>query len=99
MKLNYVTVTGVTRDDLDDGASWLYAETCREIHRQSPTTGVELLIDDMRGGSNSLQQVLIRALKSWHITLKLFREFLRKSVLRSAMTVPCNSLAPHPNLA
>ncbi|SPT75279.1 Lipoyl synthase [Arcanobacterium haemolyticum] len=57
MRLNYVTVTGVTRDDLDDGASWLYAETCREIHRQSPTTGVELLIDDMRGGEASLAQV------------------------------------------
>ncbi|WP_124039803.1 lipoyl synthase [Neoactinobaculum massilliense] len=57
MGLNYVTVTGVTRDDLPDGASWLYAETCRLIHEQSPNTGVELLIDDMRGGDAALQQV------------------------------------------
>lgn len=57
MKLNYATITGVTRDDLDDGASWLYAETCRLIHELSPNTGVELLIDDMRGGAGSLQQV------------------------------------------
>lgn len=57
MKLNYATITGVTRDDLDDGASWLYAETCRLIHELSPNTGVELLIDDMRGGAQSLQQV------------------------------------------
>lgn len=57
MRLNYVTITGVTRDDLDDGASWLYAETCRKIHEVNPNTGVELLIDDMRGGVPALQQV------------------------------------------
>ncbi|KGF05900.1 lipoyl synthase [Arcanobacterium sp. S3PF19] len=57
MNLNYSTVTGVTRDDLPDGASWLYAETCRRIHELSPHTGVELLIDDMRGGAPALQQV------------------------------------------
>lgn len=57
MQLNYTTITGVTRDDLADGASWLYAETCRKIHELSPHTGVELLIDDMRGGAPALQQV------------------------------------------
>ena len=57
MNLNYTTITGVTRDDLDDGASWLYAETCRLIHELNPNTGVELLIDDMRGGAPALKQV------------------------------------------
>lgn len=57
MNLHYTTITGVTRDDLEDGASWLYAETCRKIHELSPQTGVELLIDDMRGGAPALQQV------------------------------------------
>ncbi|MFP7695734.1 lipoyl synthase [Trueperella sp. LYQ143] len=57
MKLNYATITGVTRDDLADGASWLYAETCRLIHQTCPNTGVELLIDDMRGGAPALVQV------------------------------------------
>ncbi len=57
MQLNYATITGVTRDDLEDGASWLYAETCRQIHELCPNTGVELLIDDMRGGAPALQQV------------------------------------------
>lgn len=57
MDLNYTTITGVTRDDLEDGASWLYSETCRMIHELSPKTGVELLIDDMRGGAPALQQV------------------------------------------
>lgn len=57
MDLRYVTITGVTRDDLDDGASWLYAETCRLIHELAPHTGVELLIDDMRGGEQRLAAV------------------------------------------
>lgn len=41
MGLRYATVTGVARDDLPDGGSWLYAETVRQIRRQSPGTGVE----------------------------------------------------------
>ena len=44
MGLRYATVTGVARDDLPDEGSWLYAETIREIHRQSPGTGVEILV-------------------------------------------------------
>lgn len=55
--LKYATITGVSRDDLPDGAAWLYAETCRQIHRLSPHTGVELLIDDMRGGISAWEQV------------------------------------------
>ncbi|HEY4556930.1 MAG TPA: lipoyl synthase [Enteractinococcus sp.] len=55
--LNYVTVTGVARDDLEDGASWLYAETARAIHKRTPHTGVELLVDDFRGGDSALQKI------------------------------------------
>ena len=49
MGLRYATVTGVARDDLDDGGAWLYAETMRQIHTQLPGCGVELLIPDFRG--------------------------------------------------
>lgn len=97
MRLNYVTVTGVTRDDLDDGASWLYAETCREIHRQSPTTGVELLIDDMRGGEASLRKSSNRSQKSWRTTSKRFRESLRRSARHSATNVLSISSRSRPN--
>ncbi|MDT3768083.1 lipoyl synthase [Gleimia hominis] len=55
--LRYVTVTGVARDDRQDGASWLYAETARQIHAQSPGTGVELLVDDFKGDPQALEQV------------------------------------------
>ena len=57
MGLRYATITGVARDDLPDGASWLYAETCRQIHELNPNTGVELLVDDFRGDESAAQQV------------------------------------------
>jgi lipoyl synthase len=46
MGLRYATVTGVARDDLEDGGAWLYAQTCVEIHAAVPGCGVELLIPD-----------------------------------------------------
>jgi lipoic acid synthetase len=46
MGLRYATVTGVARDDLPDGAAWLYAQTCVQIHAVVPGCGVELLIPD-----------------------------------------------------
>lgn len=57
MKLRYATVTGVARDDLDDEGSWLYAETIRQIHQQSPGTGVEILVPDFSGKPEFLQKV------------------------------------------
>lgn len=57
MGLKYATVTGVSRDDLPDGASWLYAETCRQIRELNPDTGVELLVDDFKGSDAALTTV------------------------------------------
>jgi len=57
MELRYATVTGVARDDLEDEGAWLYAETIRQIHQQSPGTGVEILVPDFSGKSELLQQV------------------------------------------
>ena len=56
MDLRYATVTGVARDDQLDGAVRLYAETIREIHRQNPTTGVEILLPDF-GAAELVGQV------------------------------------------
>jgi lipoic acid synthetase len=41
MGLRYATITGVTRDDLEDEGSWLSAETIRVVHELNPGTGVE----------------------------------------------------------
>ena len=57
MELRYATVTGVARDDLEDEGSWLYAETIRQIHQQSPGTGVEILVPDFSGKPELLGKV------------------------------------------
>ncbi|GLU46116.1 lipoyl synthase [Nocardiopsis ansamitocini] len=57
MELKYATVTGVARDDLDDGGAWLYAETVRKIHELIPGTGVELLIPDFNADPEQLAEV------------------------------------------
>ena len=57
MQLRYATVTGVARDDLPDEGAWLYAETIRQIHEQSPGTGVEMLAPDFSGNPELLQLV------------------------------------------
>lgn len=57
MQLRYATVTGVARDDLQDEGSWLYAETIRQIHEQSPGTGVEILVPDFSGKPELLGKV------------------------------------------
>jgi len=57
MGLRYATVTGVARDDLPDGGSWLYAQTCAEIHRAVPGCGVELLIPDFDAEPDLLAEV------------------------------------------
>jgi lipoic acid synthetase len=62
MDLNYATITGVARDDLEDGGAWLYAETVRQIHavtadRPTGTTGVELLIPDFNAVPEQLAEV------------------------------------------
>jgi lipoyl synthase len=57
MELRYATVTGVARDDLPDEGAWLYAETIRQIHKQSPGTGVEILVPDFSGNPDLLLKV------------------------------------------
>ncbi len=57
MGLRYATITGVTRDDLEDEGAWLYAETIRKVHELNPETGVEMLAPDFSGHSHLLNQV------------------------------------------
>ena len=47
MKLRYVVVTSVTRDDLPDGGAAHWAETVRAIRTQNPDAAIELLIPDL----------------------------------------------------
>lgn len=49
MKLKYVVITSVDRDDLRDGGAQHFADCIREIRTHSPHTKIETLVPDFRG--------------------------------------------------
>jgi lipoic acid synthetase len=49
MKLKYVVITSVDRDDLRDGGAGHFAACIKEIRALSPATKIEVLVPDFRG--------------------------------------------------
>ena len=49
MKLKYVVITSVDRDDLRDGGAQHFADCIREIRQHAPQTKIEILVPDFRG--------------------------------------------------
>jgi lipoic acid synthetase len=58
LKLNYVVITSVDRDDLPDGGAGIFAETVQQTRVKSPQTVVEVLTPDFRGARASVQKVV-----------------------------------------
>ena len=49
MRLNYVVITSVDRDDLRDGGAQHFVDCIRETRAASPDTRIEVLVPDFRG--------------------------------------------------
>ena len=49
LKLNYVVITSVDRDDLRDGGAQHFVDCIRETKQLSPNTRIEVLVPDFRG--------------------------------------------------
>ena len=58
MKLRYVVLTSVDRDDLSDGGAGHYADCVRAIKRRTPATAVEALTPDFQGVHADVERVL-----------------------------------------
>src|SRR3954451_686315 len=58
MRLRYVVITSVNRDDLADGGSHHFAETVREVRRALPEARVEVLTPDFCGDLDAVARVL-----------------------------------------
>ncbi len=58
MKLNYVVLTSVARDDLPDGGAGIFAETILEIRKRLPEAGIEVLTPDFEGVRELIDIVL-----------------------------------------
>lgn len=64
MGLKFAVVTGVARDDLDDGASAHWAATIRAIRGELPDCGIEVLIPDFKGRSEHPRASLARVIEA-----------------------------------
>jgi lipoic acid synthetase len=58
MRLRYVVITSVNRDDLADGGSAHFAETVRQVKRELPAARVEVLTPDFDGNMEAVARVL-----------------------------------------
>ena len=58
MALNYIVLTSVDRDDLDDGGAAHYAACIRRIRAVNPDTRIEALTPDFRGRTASVHTVV-----------------------------------------
>jgi lipoic acid synthetase len=58
LRLKYVVVTSVTRDDLPDGGAALFAATIGAIRARLPEARVEVLVPDFMGRERDLDTVL-----------------------------------------
>ena len=58
MRLRYVVVTSVTRDDLEDGGAHQFALTIAALRRQIKGVRIEVLIPDFQGDQAALKTVL-----------------------------------------
>jgi lipoic acid synthetase len=58
LKLSYVVITSVDRDDLRDGGAAHFVECIRQTRRLSPGTQIEVLVPDFRGRDDRALEIL-----------------------------------------
>jgi lipoyl synthase len=61
MKLSYVVITSVDRDDLRDGGAGHFVECIRAVRALSPATRIEILTPDFRGRADRALGILAEA--------------------------------------
>ena len=62
LKLSYVVITSVDRDDLKDGGARHFVDCIRAVRERSPQTRIEVLVPDFRGRLERALDVLDAAL-------------------------------------
>jgi lipoic acid synthetase len=58
MKLKYVVITSVDRDDLRDGGAGHFVECIRQTRELAPATRIEILVPDFRGRDDRALEIL-----------------------------------------
>src|ERR1051325_9237729 len=61
LRLNYVVITSVDRDDLRDGGAQHFVDCIRAVREASPRTTIEVLVPDFRGRLERALEILAAA--------------------------------------
>jgi lipoic acid synthetase len=91
LKLKYVVITSVDRDDLRDGGAQHFVDCITRIRELSPTTQIEVLVPDFRGRDD-------RALKILETAPRLYKEARPGSDYQFSLNLLKKFKEQHPNV-
>ena len=104
LKLKYVVITSVDRDDLRDGGAAHFVECIRRVRELSQLTRIEILTPDFRGRLDRALEILNAAPPdvmnhNLETVPRLYREARPGSDYQHSLTLLKNFKAAHPNVA
>ncbi len=104
MKLRYVVVTSVDRDDLRDGGAQHFVDCIGAIRAQSPATRIEVLVPDFRGRLERALDVFAAGLPdvmnhNLETVPRLYRQARPGADYRHSLQLLADFKARHPDIA
>ena len=103
LKLKYVVITSVDRDDLKDGGAQHFVDCIRAVREHSPATRIEILTPDFRGRLDRALQILTAAPPdvmnhNLESVPRLYKEARPGSDYQNSLTLLRDFKAVHPNV-
>ena len=103
LKLSYVVITSVDRDDLRDGGAQHFVDCITRIRALSPTTQIEVLVPDFRGRDDRALSILTLAPPdvmnhNLETTARLYKEARPGSDYQFSLNLLKKFKALHPNV-
>ncbi len=96
LNLNYIVLTSVNRDDLEDGGAWVFAESLRQLRQRKADIGVEFLTPDFRNVQDEAVAIIMDAVQSHPVQTEMRSEQRRMQGVpeRGAQTVQTGTASP-----
>lgn len=95
LRLRYVVITSVNRDELDDGGAEHFAKTIRAVRIRLPLSKIEVLTPDFKGNERALHTVLDAAPDTFNHNVetvpRLYRRVRPQADYRQSLDVLLNA--------
>ncbi|MDB5799872.1 MAG: lipA [Rhodocyclales bacterium] len=103
MRLKYVVITSVDRDDLRDGGAQHFVDCIQETRKQSPNTTIEVLVPDFRGRMDVALKIFAEATPdvmnhNMETVPRLYKQARPGSDYKHSMMLLKNFKANHPDV-